>query len=164
MPRTVQGFVVDSTARELNARLGVDFRAMFVALARLAVDAAMHNPMVIADAIQLAGTVKGKPPSLEARTWALIRRALGLAIAQVTIEALKGEGRAPADPQGLVATLDLSLEGERVLLTRDFFDFPARLPLVERLKAPLRQWLQGLGLERPCPGWWCRRPRAEPSA
>src|SRR4051794_36162192 len=147
MPRTVEGFLVDSAARGLNARVRVDVRGMFVALGKLAVDTATLNPMAVADAVELAAAVKGKPDSLDTRAWTLIRLALGRAMARVAVDALQGEGRAPGDPRGLVATLDLALQGEEPLLTPDFLAFPARLPLVERLKAPLRRWLEGFGLE-----------------
>src|SRR3954454_15561072 len=147
MPRTVEGFLVDSAARGLNARVRVDVRAMFVALGKLEVYTATLNPRALADAVELAAAVKVKPDSFDTRAWTLIRLALGRAMARVAVDALQGEGRAPGDPQGLVATLDLALQGEEPLLTPDFLAFPARLPLVERLKAPLRQWLQGFGLE-----------------
>jgi hypothetical protein len=147
MPRIEEGFLIDSTAGELNRKIGYDFKAGFVALAKLAVDVAALNPMAIADAAELTAAIRREPDSLETQAWVLIRRALGLAMARVAIDALKGQGKAPDDPEGLVAKLDLSLEGERVLLTPRFFDYPAELPLVTTLKHPLRQWLEGRGLE-----------------
>src|SRR3954454_21686381 len=152
MPRTVEGVLVDSAARGLNARVRVDVRAMFVALGKLAVDTATLNPMALADAVEFAAGVKGKPASLDDRAWTLVRLALGRAMARVTVDALQGEGRAPGDPQGLVAALDLALQAEEPLLTPDFLAFPSRLPLVERLKAPLRRWLE----------WFGRQPQTPP--
>ena len=147
MPRTKDGFLIDATAGELNRRIGYDFRAGFVALAKLAVSIATLSPMALADAAELTAAIRREPASLEIRAWVLIRQALGLAMAEVAIDALKLAGTAPDDPQALVATLDLALEGERVLLTPGFFDFPAQLSLIGKLKRPLRQWLEGFGLE-----------------
>src|SRR3954453_19015990 len=112
MSRTVEGFLVDSAARGRNARVRVDVRAMFVALGKLAVDTATLNPMALADAVELAAAVKGKPDSLDTRAWTLIRLALRRALGRVAVNALQGEGRAPGDPPGLVAALDLALQGE----------------------------------------------------
>jgi uncharacterized protein YjbI with pentapeptide repeats len=147
LPRTKEGLVVDATAGELNRRIGYDFRAGFVALARLAVNVATLNPTALADAAELAAAIRREPDSLETRAWVLVRRALGLAMARVAVDAFRGEGRAVGSPQGLVATLDLSLEDERVTLTPRFFDFPAELPLVGKLREPLRRWLEGCGVE-----------------
>src|SRR3954468_20730438 len=113
MPRTVKGFPVDSPRRGLNARVTVDVRAMFVALGKLAVDTATLSPMALADVVELAAAVKGKPASIEDRDWTLICRALGRAMAQITVDALKGEKALELDdPRGLVAILDLALQGE----------------------------------------------------
>src|SRR3954452_17142743 len=103
MPRTKNGYLIDATASELNRRIGYDFRAGFVALAKLAVDIATLNPMALADAAELTDAIRREPVSLETHAWVLIRRALGLAMAQVAIDALKRTGTTPDDPQALVA-------------------------------------------------------------
>src|SRR5215217_4288232 len=86
LPRTKEGLVVDAMAGELNRRIGYDFRAGFVALARLAVNVATLNPTALADAAEFAAAIKREPDSLETRAWVLVRRALGLAMARVAVD------------------------------------------------------------------------------
>ena len=110
MPRTEDGFLIDATVRDLDRRLTIDLREMFVALAKAAVDTATLNPMVFADVVEMAASVKRTPPSLETRAWMLIRRALGLGMARVIGEAAKAGGVPLADPEGFVKRHEAAAE------------------------------------------------------
>ena len=146
MARDEDGLLIDAKTGDLNRRIGFDFRAAFVKLTKFAVDAVALNPAAFADAAELAAAIKVETP-VELRAWVLIRRALGYAMAKIAAETLGLGQRRPGDAKSLIETLDLSLEDTPILVNSRFFQFPADLPVVERTKRPLRQWLEAFGVE-----------------
>lgn len=55
-------------------------------------------------------------------------------------------GTPPDDPNAFTPQLDLSLEEGQLTIDEKFFDHPGSLPVLEHLKRPFSQWLEGFGL------------------
>lgn len=78
----------------------------------------------------------------------LIRRSLTMAVFELVGDsASQLSDKAAADADALVDSLDLSIEAKDMHVDQKFFDQPGDLPIVDRFKSLLADWLKGLRLE-----------------
>ena len=140
------GFSVEKPVAVWNRALDVDFKAFFKGLTKYALHGLSGQWLKAGDdLIDIVSAVglQAKPAEV---AWLLIRRSLARAMAKLAAEGLPVHGRIPKDPDGLVDTLELTLESTAVEITPDFFHRPGDHPIVEAVRTPFEGWLAGFGL------------------
>ncbi|MEM8639796.1 MAG: pentapeptide repeat-containing protein [Cyanobacteria bacterium P01_G01_bin.54] len=147
---TSPGLAVKKPIKVWNKPLQANFKDLFKALAKAGVDTATGNwlglPKDAVDALAAVGLGSKEPAEL---AWALIYNALTKAVATVVSDGEFLSRAIPEDLDGLSDRLDLSLEDRELEITDHFFAHPERLSVVQDLRTPLRQWLEGFGVEPP---------------
>ena len=142
------GLPVTKPVSVWNRPLKIGFRDLFKSLGKVVIHAVACNwEKVAEDAVEtISATSPENDPGQLA--WVLIRRSLAQAMRDLVVEnrelfvtIVKEDSLDP-----LLGRLDLSLEEMELRIDRDFFDHPHRLPVVDAVKAPFRQWLREFGL------------------
>lgn len=149
--------VVRRSAGELSVskkvwkkNIQVNFKDLFWSLGKAALGVVSGNQLVagasLMDALKalglqdkpehIAGLLIGK--SLERAMLTLVKERKDLLVKKLDDRALKTL---------CSEQLDLSLEEKALTLKSDFFERPNELPILEAIKTPFAQWLQGFGLQ-----------------
>ncbi|MGB0560612.1 MAG: pentapeptide repeat-containing protein, partial [Spirulinaceae cyanobacterium] len=145
---TSPGLAVKKPIAVWNKPLKANFKDLFKALGKAGVDAATGQWLGLGkdavDALAAVGLESNEPEEL---AWALIYNALTKAVANVVSDGEFLSRAIPEDLDGLSDGLDLSLEERELEITDHFFEHPEQLSVVQDLQTPLRQWLEGFGVE-----------------
>ena len=144
--KEMAGFEATAPLGLWNKRVSLDYPGVFKALARSVVALAGGNVTgAVNAAIDGIATFKiqASPPVL---AWHLIRLALARAMAELTVESVKGMDVPLGDPAVLVARLDGVLDATLIWINRDLFERPADLPVLAAVREPFGEWLASFGL------------------
>lgn len=141
------GFRIRQPISVWNRPLKADFRQLFRALAQTALQGYSGNwqkaAFAAADATKAVGVKGQRPPEL---AYLLIRRALTLALFQLThsLSTRFDRGRKSFEP--IAEALDLAFEETEVELDGNFFEHPRDLALLVAIRKPFAQFLIGVGV------------------
>jgi hypothetical protein len=131
-----------------NKPLKANFKDFFKSLGKAGVDAATGQWIGLGkdavDALSAIGLESNEPAEL---TWALIYNSLTQAVGNIISDSQFLMREIPADVDAVSDHLDLSLESSELEISSSFFEHPGQLSIVQDLKTPLRQWLEGFGVE-----------------
>jgi uncharacterized protein YjbI with pentapeptide repeats len=131
-----------------NKPLKANFKDFFKSLGKAGVDAATGQWIGLGkdavDALSAIGLESNEPAEL---TWALIYNSLTQAVGNIISDSQFLMREIPADVDAVSDHLDLSLESSELEISSSFFEHPEQLSIVQDLKTPLRQWLEGFGIE-----------------
>jgi hypothetical protein len=131
-----------------NKPLKANFKDFFKSLGKAGVDAATGQWIGLGkdavDALSAIGLESNEPAEL---TWALIYNSLTQAVGNIISDSQFLMREIPADVDAVSDQLDLSLESSELEISSSFFEHPEQLSIVQDLKTPLRQWLEGFGIE-----------------
>jgi Pentapeptide repeats (8 copies)/NACHT domain len=133
-----------------NRRLGVEYPGVFKGLLKALIHYMTGNAggTLTASLDALASfKIQSQPLEPPVLAWHLVRRALALAMAQLTVERLQDRPEVLRDAEGLVAKLDAVMDATVIRLDRGFFDRPGEIALMEPSMAQFGEWLKGLGLD-----------------
>ena len=126
----------------------VDFKDLFKAFAKGVGHTATGKWVELgADAVE-AMSALGLTTEPGELAFLLIRRSLTLAVFELLGDsASQLSDTLAADADSLAESLDLSIEAKDVSVDQKFFDRPGDLPIVNKFKALLSDWLKRLGIE-----------------
>ena len=131
-----------------NKPLKVNFKDLFKAVGKLGVDAATGKWEGVAkDTVETLAAVGLGSNTPEEQAWALIYNALAQAVASVVGDSRTLMRKLPENVEATIEVLDFSLEATELALSRDLFEYPERLAIVGAVRAPLRQFLEGMGVD-----------------
>ena len=126
--------------------LKVDFSALAKALGKGAIAGSFGLwPGVAGSGVDVLSALGLKSNTVEAIAWLLVQRSLLQGMSELTVEC-KTDLKQEPDFTLLCEQLDHALKSIDLSLTPDFFKHPKRLPIVEQVQTPFRQWLRTYGL------------------
>ena len=142
------GLAVKKPISVWNKPLKANFKDFFKSLGKAGIDAATGQWIGVGkdavDALSALGLESSEPEEL---AWALIYNALTKAVASIISDSQFLIQDIPNDLEGLSDSLDLSLESSELEISDRFFEHPEQLAIVKAIQTPLRQWLEGFGIE-----------------
>ena len=142
------GLTVKKPIAVWNKPLKANFKDFFKSLGKAGVDAATGQWIGLGkdtvDALAAIGLESNEPEEL---AWALIYNSLTKAVASIISDGQFLMQNIPEDVDGLLDSLDLSLESSEIEISSRFFEHPEQLPIVQAIQTPLRQRLEGFGKE-----------------
>lgn len=145
---TRPGFSVKKPISIWNKPLKANFKDLFKSLGKAGVDAATGQWMGLGkdavDALSAIGLDSNEPEEL---SWALIYNSLTKAVASIISDSQFLMQDIPDDLEQFSDSLDLSLESSELEISSRFFEYPEQLSIIQDIKTPLTQWLQGFGIE-----------------
>jgi hypothetical protein len=130
-----------------NKPLKADFKGLFLSLTNAALKGAAGKWPELGAELAKAATSVGITTSPGERAWLLLRQALANAIFKLTKEVVPYFSDTPGDLEALCDGLDLSFEEMDLTISKELFECPGQLPLLELIKPSLARWFQLLGLE-----------------
>ncbi len=141
-----KGFSARKPISIWNRPLQADFKDLFRSLSKTTIHAISgHWDKAARDAIDMVSAV-GLNQDVGQLAWLLIRRSLAKALYDLVEEHEELLKRTPDDLEALCNDLDLSLEQAELLIDHHFFEQPGELALLEMIRTPFAEWLQGFGL------------------
>ncbi|MBF0587683.1 MAG: hypothetical protein HQL53_00995 [Magnetococcales bacterium] len=147
------GFSLKQPVSVWNRALKTDFTTFFTNLSQAAIQGSFEDWKGAGkSALKALSAIKVEELSCAERGWLLIQRALTDAAFRWGGESLNNILRGISDDDkpsadGLAETLKLAqLEAGELMLDASFFNKPERFPFLKELEAPLKMWLQGVGM------------------
>lgn len=142
--------------RRWNEAWQINYRTLFTHLAKAALDAGQAAfgrmdklPDTLEHLMDASGALEREPKPVEHWAWLLIQRALMRAVATLLEENRRRlyipEGH-PPPIEALSEHLEVALNTMEVTVDEAFFRNPKTFVLVTGLRAPLAEWLHGLGM------------------
>ena len=131
-----------------NKKLQTNFKDLFKSLGKAAINGGLGNWSGVGASMVDASAALGLQDEPGEIAWLLIYKSLVRAIfalAESNQDLLLVNQT--KDLEKLCGQLDLSLEDMELSLSSDFFRRPKQLPILESIKIPFVQWLEGFGLE-----------------
>lgn len=134
-----------------NKSIKADFKELFKSLGKAAINSALGKWDSVATDVVDASAALGLAQTPEEIAWLLVYRSLTQALFSLVEgnKDLLGKEINSNDIEIICNhRLDLSLEKMELCLEEDFFRHPKNLPIIEAIKIPFAQWLEGLGISK----------------
>lgn len=155
-----QGLKIKKPVSVWNQALNADFKDLFKSLTKAVANGITLNWLEAAKNATDAVTAIGFEKDYGQVAWLLIYRSIVRAIYSIAEENLRlvSNGQfqtldlheraqlSEADLDSFLKDLDLTLEREEVVLNNSFFEYPLEISIVEKIRTPLSQWFQRVGL------------------
>lgn len=142
------GLSVTKPVSVWNRPLKVNYKDLFIALGKAAADGVMGKWDSIAGDLIDAATAIGLGTDAGQIAYLLLYRSLARTIASLAKENKALLGNVENLDASIKPQLDLSFEDIPLTINQNFFEHPKDLPILEAIKAPFAQWLEGFGLTK----------------
>ncbi|MFQ4145083.1 pentapeptide repeat-containing protein [Chlorogloeopsis sp. ULAP02] len=143
------GFAVTKPVALWNKPVKADFKELFKSLSKAAINTALGKWDSVATDVVDASAALGLAETPQEVAWVLIYRSL----TQAMLDLVEGNkelltNQPDTNEIEIICNhrLNLSLENIELRIDEDFFRYPKRLPIVEAIKTPFAQWLEGFGV------------------
>ncbi len=148
---SASGLSVTKPVAAWNKSIKADFKELFKSLGKAAINTALGKWDSVATDVVDGAAALGLAETPEEIAWLLIYRSLIQAMASL-VEGNKEllVEKPNIDEIEVICNhrLDLSLENMELRIDQEFFRRPKNLPIVEGIKTPFAQWIEGFGVSK----------------